>query len=72
MHRDQRIDDGLDPGQRVAFTIDVDDTTSGYGIMVAGSEIDGAMIRVEAAGETAQGRFDTQSTARAVLSSCLS
>jgi len=62
----------LGPNERVAFTIDVDDTTSGYGIMVSGSEITGAMVRIEADESRAEGRFGTDSTARIALASCTS
>lgn len=63
---------GLAPNQKVAFTIDVDDTTSGYGIMVAGSEIEGASVRVEAEAGTAEAQFGRDSTAQVALSSCTS
>jgi len=62
----------LAPGERVAFTIDVDDTTSARGIMVAGSEIDGATVRVEAASGNGEGRFGGDSTATVALSACMS
>jgi len=62
----------LAPGERVAFTIDVDDTTSARGIMVAGSEIDGAMVRVEAGEGSAEGRFGEDSAATVPLSACTS
>ena len=63
---------GLGAGERVAFTIDVDDTTSARGIMVAGSEIEGASVRVEAGGEVAEGRFGRESTARVAVEECAS
>jgi len=63
---------GLDGGQRVAFTIDVDDTTSSRGIMVAGSEIDGATLRVETAEGTREGRFGADSRASVAMGSCTS
>jgi hypothetical protein len=53
----------LAPGKRIAFTIDVDDTVSPRGIMVSGSEIQGAVVRVNAAGTTASGRFSRQAEA---------
>lgn len=62
----------LGAGERVAFTIDVDDTTSARGIMVAGSEIVGASVRVAAGGDVAEGRFGTDSTAQVGLGGCTS
>ena len=62
----------LSPGERVAFTIDVDDTTSGYGITVSGSEITGAGVRVQAGDRMAEGRFGEDAVARVALSGCIS
>ena len=62
----------LASGERVAFTIDVDDTTSGYGIMVSGSEITGAGVRVATGDTTVEGRFGTDAVARVALSTCTS
>ena len=53
----------LAPGKRIAFTIDVDDTIGPRGIMVSGSEIEGAEVRVKAAGTTVVGRFSRQGEA---------
>jgi hypothetical protein len=50
----------LAPGKQIAFTIDVDDTTSSRGITVSGSEIEGAIIRLNAAGIKTSGRFSPQ------------
>jgi hypothetical protein len=50
----------LAAGQRVVFTIDVDDTVSTRGITVSGSEIEGAEVRVHGAGATASARFSRQ------------
>ena len=53
----------LAAGKRIAFTIDVDDTIGPRGIMVSGSEIEGAVVHVNAAGTTASGRFSRQGEA---------
>ncbi len=63
---------GLPPGARVAFTIDVDDTVSARGIMVAGGEIDGARVRVATEEGTAEGRFGTDARARVAMAGCVS
>jgi len=49
----------LAPGARIAFTIDVDDTLGPRGITVAGSEIEGALVRVSAGGQTRAARFSS-------------
>lgn len=48
----------LEPGARIAFTVDVDDTLGPRGITVAGSEIAGALVRVRAAGGVRQAAFN--------------
>lgn len=50
----------LAPGARIAFTVDVDDTISQRGITIAGSEIEGATVRLTAGGFNASGRFTAQ------------
>lgn len=50
----------LAPGARIAFTVDVDDTISQRGITIAGSEIEGATVRLTAGGFHASGRFTAQ------------
>jgi hypothetical protein len=60
----------LAAGQRIAFTIDVDDTISPRGTMVSGSEIQGAVVRVNAAGTTASGRFSREGVALAKTPPC--
>ncbi len=55
----------LAPEKRVAFTIDVDDTIGPRGITVSGSEIEGAVVRVNSSGTTHAGRFS--SLAQAVV-----
>ena len=62
----------LAPGERIAFTIDVDDTTSSYGIIVSGSEITGAVARVERSGAEAEGRFGADAVAHVTLPTCIS
>jgi len=63
---------GLADGQSIAFTIDVDDTTSDRQITVSGSEIAGAQVRVDLDGETATGTFGTDATSRVELTACVS
>ncbi|MEM8579540.1 MAG: aggregation factor core [Pseudomonadota bacterium] len=58
----------LAPGDRVSFTIDVDDTTSARQITVDGSEMAGALIRFDGRSAT----FDATGTARLALPDCLS
>ncbi|MDA7426012.1 aggregation factor core [Thalassococcus lentus] len=62
---------GLNPGQSVAFTIDVDDTLGGREITVSGSEILGARVSLTGA-ETSDGRFDERGVATLTLPACLS
>ncbi|MEL7303556.1 MAG: aggregation factor core [Pseudomonadota bacterium] len=65
----------LSPREAVAFTIDVDDTltNSALGqIRVADSEIEGAVLRVETAGDTRTATFDQSSAARIDLPGCTS
>ena len=58
----------LTPGETLAFTIDIDDTTSNHQTTVNGSEMVGATLR--AAGQEAQ--FDATGTARINLPPCTS
>ena len=58
----------LTPGEMLAFTIDIDDTTSNHQTTVNGSEMVGATLR--AAGQEAQ--FDATGTARINLPPCTS
>ena len=65
----------LSPRQALAFTIDVDDTlqNSPLGqIRVADSEIEGAVLRIEADGETRTAAFNQSSAARIDLPGCTS
>ena len=60
----------LAPGKRVAFTIDVDDTIGPRGITVAGSEIEGAAVRMTTAGTTSAGRFSSLAEAVVQTPAC--
>jgi len=60
--------DALAPGETLAFTVDIDDTTSSRQITVDGSEMTGATLR--AGGQEAL--FDATGTARVALPPCLS
>lgn len=60
----------LAPGTRIAFTVDVDDTLGPRGITIAGSEIQGAAVRVLASGFTATGRFSAQGDGQAATPPC--
>ncbi|WP_299367384.1 aggregation factor core protein MAFp3, isoform C [uncultured Tateyamaria sp.] len=60
--------DGLAPGEVLAFTIDIDDTTSTRQITVDGSEMVGATLRVAGM----EGTFDATGTARVDLPTCTS
>ena len=59
---------GLGANQRVAFTIDVDDTAGASETMVSGAEIEGANVRVG----NASGTFGTDNVARVKLPACTS
>jgi hypothetical protein len=59
---------GLKSGQRVAFTIDVDDTAGASETRVSGSEIQGATVRVG----RASGTFGKDNVARVKLPACTS
>jgi len=63
---------GLPTGQAVAFTIDVDDTTSDRQITVSGSEMSGAQVRIEAGNAAHSGVFDARALATVPLSECTS
>jgi len=58
--------------QAVAFTIDVDDTTSDRQITVSGSEMSGAQVRIEAGNAAHSGVFDARALATVPLSECTS
>ncbi len=63
---------GLGKDQSIAFTIDVDDTTSDRQITVSGSEIAGAEVRVDMSGETSVGVFGSDAVSRVDLTACVS
>lgn len=60
--------DPLAPGETLAFTVDIDDTTSDRQITVNGSEMVGATLRAD--GKDAL--FDATGTARIPLAPCVS
>ena len=60
----------LAPAGRIAFTIDVDDTVGPRGITVSDAEIEGALVRVSAAGSNGSGRFSRQGEARVKTPAC--
>ena len=62
----------LQPGKPFAFTIDVDDTLGGREITVAGSEILGAVVSVQAGDETRVSAFDEAAIANIDWSTCQS
>jgi hypothetical protein len=61
----------LGAGEEIAFTIDVDDTLGPRGITVSGSEIQGALVRVDTSRTSQSGRFTTQGEARVKMPPCL-
>lgn len=63
---------GLDAGQRVAFTIDVDDTIGAREITVSGSEITGAGVRVRLSGRQQSATFTQNAIARVPVGGCVS
>lgn len=63
---------GLESGAQVAFTIDVDDTVSSYGTMIAGSEIEGATLRIDTGNGAMEGAFGRDSRAAVAVASCVS
>lgn len=60
----------LAPAARIAFTIDVDDTAGPRGITIAGSEIEGATVRVTTAGTTRSARFSSAGEAVVAPAAC--
>lgn len=63
---------GLGIGQSVAFTIDVDDTGGGREITVSGSEIAGATVSAQIAGQTMTGTFTDRAAALITSTACTS
>ena len=64
--------DGIDPGTRIAFTIDVDDTIGAREITVSGAEITGAQARLVISGVGYTGIFDALGRAEIPFAACLS
>ncbi|GAB5448359.1 aggregation factor core [Gymnodinialimonas sp.] len=62
----------LDPGARIAFTIDIDDTLEGSQITVSGAEIAGAQAILQMGAEVFAAPFRADATARIPLAACLS
>jgi hypothetical protein len=65
----------LGPQISVAFTLDLDDQQASSALgqtRITGSEIRGAFVIVERAGDKVLGEFDNHSRARVPLSACLS
>lgn len=60
----------LQPGQTIAFTIDVDDTIGQREITVSGSEISGASVRLATQSSDHSATFDTTAQASLPHSSC--
>mgnify|MGYP001811201211 CR=1 FL=1 len=60
----------LAPAARIAFTIDVDDTAGPRGITIAGSEIEGATVRVTSAGNGRSARFSSGGEAVVATPAC--
>ena len=63
---------GLAANQSIAFTIDVDDTTSDRQITVSGSEIAGAEVQVNLDGETVVASFGEDAVATVAIGNCAS
>lgn len=62
----------LDPGARIAFTIDIDDTIGAREITVSGAEIAGAQATLEVEGAQIIAPFEANATARIVHDACTS
>ena len=60
----------LEPGKTIAFTIDIDDTTSKRGITVTGSEIAGAQVTLKTSQSSASSKFSTLAQAIIELNDC--
>ena len=60
----------LEPGKTIAFTIDVDDTTSKRGITVTGSEIAGAQVTLKKSQSSASSKFSKLAQAIIELNDC--
>lgn len=62
----------LTPQLPLAFTIDLDDTTSTRQITVSGSEVAGAQVTLTTGGTTSVGTFDANGVATIATSACTS
>jgi len=60
----------LPAGQKISFTIDVDDTTGGREITVSGSEIAGAKIMLSKGGKSSAASFNARAKATVALKEC--
>lgn len=60
----------LQPGAKIAFTIDVDDTAGGREITVSGSEIEGALVTFSNKGKTATSALSSSATALIKTGAC--
>ncbi|MEM8700617.1 MAG: aggregation factor core [Pseudomonadota bacterium] len=60
----------LQPGAKIAFTIDVDDTAGGREITVSGSEIEGSVVRFSNNGKTATAALSSAATALVKTDAC--
>ncbi|MEM8731551.1 MAG: aggregation factor core [Pseudomonadota bacterium] len=62
--------DSLAPGEKVVFTIDVDDTIGQREITVSGAEIAGATVSFSQAGQTSAATFTSRASADLAIGSC--
>ncbi|MEL7529161.1 MAG: aggregation factor core [Pseudomonadota bacterium] len=60
----------LQPGAKIAFTIDVDDTAGGREITVSGSEIEGALVTFSDKGKSATAALSSGATALVKTGAC--
>lgn len=60
----------LQPGAKIAFTIDVDDTAGGREITVSGSEIEGALVTFNKKGKSATAALSSGATALVKTGAC--
>lgn len=62
--------DRLDPNQRIAFTIDVDDTLGGREITVSNAEIENAVVVYSDAGQSTEAPFTNRAKSMVELEDC--
>lgn len=60
----------LEPGQAIAFTIDVDDTKGGREITVSNAEFEGATVRLRNKGSLAEASFSSKPRLTLKIDSC--